>query len=197
MTTFLRLHWNAYVYGLQSVVVCRGLGQADFTDVASGYLIGTETCQWNKLETWDVIKWKYFPHNWPFHYIDVIMTTMASQITCLTIVYSTVYTDADQRKHQSSSSLAFLWGIHRWIPRTNGQLRGKCFHLMTLSCCEGISPVTRTTASDGSFDVLFDLRLNKRQQIGSVMVQIMACRLLGTKSLSEPMLRYCQLDTKE
>ena len=22
----------------------------------------------------------------------------------------------------------------RWIPRTNGQLRGKCFHLMTSSC---------------------------------------------------------------
>ena len=34
------------------------------------------------------------------HYIDVIMTTMASQITSLTVVYSTVYSDADQRKHQ-------------------------------------------------------------------------------------------------
>ena len=30
-----------------------------------------------------------------------------------TIVYSTVYSDADQRKHQSSASLAFVWGIHR------------------------------------------------------------------------------------
>ena len=47
------------------------------------------------------------------HYIDVIMTTMASQITSLTVVYSTVYSDADQRKHQSSASLAFVWGIHR------------------------------------------------------------------------------------
>ena len=57
------------------------------------------------------------------HYIDVIMTTMASQITSLTIVYSTVYSDADQRKHQSSASLAFVWGIHRgrWISRTNDQ----------------------------------------------------------------------------
>ena len=41
------------------------------------------------------------------------MTTMASQITSLTIVYSTVYSNADQRKHQSSASLAFVWGIHR------------------------------------------------------------------------------------
>ena len=70
------------------------------------------------------------------HYIDVIMTTMASQITSLTVVYSTVNSDADLRKHQSSASLAFVWGIHRerWIPRTKGQLGGKCFHLMTSSC---------------------------------------------------------------
>ena len=70
------------------------------------------------------------------HYIDVIMTTVASQITSLTIVYSIVYSGADQRKHQSSASLAFVRGIHRdwWIPHTKGQLRGKCFHLMTSSC---------------------------------------------------------------
>ena len=48
-----------------------------------------------------------------YHYIDVIMTTMASQITSLTIVYSIVYSDADRRKYQSSVSLAFVWGIHR------------------------------------------------------------------------------------
>ena len=47
------------------------------------------------------------------HYDDVIMDTIASLITSLTIVYSTVYSDADQRKHQSSASLAFVWGIHR------------------------------------------------------------------------------------
>ena len=41
------------------------------------------------------------------------MAAIASLITSLTIVYSTVYSDADQRKHQSSASLAFVWGIHR------------------------------------------------------------------------------------
>ena len=41
------------------------------------------------------------------------MGAMASQITSLTIVYSTVYSDADQRNHQSSASLAFVRGIHR------------------------------------------------------------------------------------
>ena len=35
-------------------------------------------------------------------------------ITSLTIVYSTVYSSADQRKHQSSVSLALVRGIHRW-----------------------------------------------------------------------------------
>ena len=38
------------------------------------------------------------------------MGTIASQITSLTIVYSTVYSGADQRKHQSSVSLAFVRG---------------------------------------------------------------------------------------
>ena len=47
------------------------------------------------------------------HYNDVIMGMMASQITSLTIVYSTVYSGADQRKHQSSASLAFVRGINR------------------------------------------------------------------------------------
>ena len=42
------------------------------------------------------------------------MRALESQITSLTIVYSTFYADADQRKHQSSASLALVWGIHRW-----------------------------------------------------------------------------------
>ena len=42
------------------------------------------------------------------------MSTMAAQITRLTIAYSTVYSGADQRKHQSSASLAFVGGIRRW-----------------------------------------------------------------------------------
>ena len=41
------------------------------------------------------------------------MGAIASQITSLTIVYSIVYSNADQRKHQSSASLAFVRGMHR------------------------------------------------------------------------------------
>ena len=47
------------------------------------------------------------------HYNNVIMGAAASQITSLTVVYPTVHSGADQRKHQSSASLVFVWGIHR------------------------------------------------------------------------------------
>ena len=69
------------------------------------------------------------------HYSGVIMGVMASQITSVSIVYSTVCSGTYQRKHQSSASLAFVRGIHRWPVNSphKGQLRGKCFHLMTSS----------------------------------------------------------------
>ena len=47
------------------------------------------------------------------HYDAVIMTMLASQITSLTVVYSIVYSGVNQRKHQSSASLAFVRAIHR------------------------------------------------------------------------------------
>ena len=66
---------------------------------------------------------------------DVIMSAIASQINSLTIVYSTVYSGVHQRKHQSSTSLAFVQGIHRWpvnFPH-KGTVTRQCFHLMTSS----------------------------------------------------------------
>ena len=47
------------------------------------------------------------------HYSDDIMGAIASQITSLASVYSAVWLGADQIKHQSPASLAFVWGIHR------------------------------------------------------------------------------------
>ena len=55
------------------------------------------------------------------HYDDVVMGAMASQITSLAIVYSTVYSDADQTKYQSSASLAFVRGIHRRQMASNAE----------------------------------------------------------------------------
>ena len=42
------------------------------------------------------------------------MGAMASHITSLTIFHSTVYSGGDLKNHQSSVSLAFMRGIHRW-----------------------------------------------------------------------------------
>ena len=59
---------------------------------------------------WTNIIWKVSN----FHYSDVIMNTMASPITGVSIVCSIVGSGADQRKHQSSVSLAFVRGIPQW-----------------------------------------------------------------------------------
>ena len=62
---------------------------------------------------WNTTKWS-FNHAGNEHYSDVIMSAMASQITGVLIVCLNVCSVADQRKHQSSMSLAFVRGIHRW-----------------------------------------------------------------------------------
>ena len=73
------------------------------------------------------------------HYSDVIMGVMVSQITSLTIAYSTIYSGTDQRKHQSSASPAFVRGSHHWPVNSPHRwpVMPKIFHLMTSSCvCE-------------------------------------------------------------
>ena len=56
---------------------------------------------------------RQYPCGFLHHYTDVVMDTIASKITSLMIVYSTVYSYADQRNYQSSTSLAFVRAIHR------------------------------------------------------------------------------------
>ena len=83
-----------------------------------------ETCLWHTTPQISVGCGAFCKHTYEYaamsgnsgdqnHYDDVIMGAIASQITNLTIVYSIVYSDADQRKHQSSASPAFMRGIHR------------------------------------------------------------------------------------
>ena len=57
------------------------------------------------------------------HYSDVIMSAMASQIAGVTIVYPTVCSSTDQRKHKAPRHWS-LWGEFtgdHWFPRTKGQ----------------------------------------------------------------------------
>ena len=70
-----------------------------------------------------------------WHYDDITISLMTSQITSLTLVYSTVYADTDQRNIKAPRHWRFCGKFtgDRWIPRINCQLRWKCFHLMTSS----------------------------------------------------------------
>ena len=72
----------------------------------------------NELITLRIIRapvgFRAWRENWTKFYSDIMIGAMASQITSLTIVYSTACSGADQRKHQSSASLAFVQGILKW-----------------------------------------------------------------------------------
>ena len=61
-----------------------------------------------------LVAWQHQANTWNNHYGDVMMSAMASQITSPTTVYLIVCSGANQRKYQSSTSMAFLRGIHRW-----------------------------------------------------------------------------------
>ena len=50
-----------------------------------------------------------------FHYSDIIMSAIMSQITSISIVCSAFCSGEHQRKHQSSAPLAFVRGIHQWL----------------------------------------------------------------------------------
>ena len=59
------------------------------------------------------------------HCSDVIMSMMASQITSVSNLRSNICSGADQRKHQSSTSLAFVRGIYRSKLQVTGFSEGK------------------------------------------------------------------------
>ena len=106
------------------------------------------------------------------------MTTMASQITSLPIVYSSVYSGADQREHQSSASLAFVRGIHRWP--VNSPHKGS---------------VTRKVFP---FDDVIMILLAKQSYIMKVCIWLTHCALAtpyGDKDLSQllPQVMACRL----
>ena len=97
-------NYNRHITGQLWGVYCWGLGEYWLCVITAPYCIHIYMAlnlDKNTLKTGS-------------HYSDIIMSMMASQITSLTIVHSTVYFSADQRKHQSSTSLTFVRGIHQW-----------------------------------------------------------------------------------
>ena len=107
------------------------------------------------------------------HYSDIIMSLMASQITILTIVYSNVYSGVDQRKCQSSASLAFVRGIHRWPVNSphKGLVMQKMFpfdDIIMKNQCMSRQHAGHTNCDEHCWDHLF-----------------------GTKPLFVPILAFC------
>ena len=99
--------------------------------------------KWLSLSIWR-LQWlpkqKIEQCSHPYHYSDVIMNTMASQITGVSTVCSNFCSCADQRKHRISASLAFVRGIHWWPVDSPHKwpVTRKVFQLMRSSCDCGV-----------------------------------------------------------
>ena len=128
------------------------------------------------------------------HYIDVIMGAIAFKITSLTIVYSIVQSDADQRKHQSSASLAFVRGIRRGPVNSphKGPVTRKMFPFDDVIMIFCVSFAQRCT--------FYQLTVAYwRHMAAQICVNIGSCNGLladRTKSLPEPMMtsrQWCSL----
>ena len=94
-------------------------------------------CQyWSPEMSWRWHNW-HKPTTWiNIYYSDVMMDAVASQITSVSIVYSTVCSGTDKKIHQSSTSLAFVKGIHPSPVNSphKGPVTRQCLHLKTSSC---------------------------------------------------------------
>ena len=113
------------------------------------------------------LKWRHNEHDGVSnhqHYSDIIMSTMASQFTSLTIVNSTVYSGADQRKHQSFASLAFggeFTGDHEaYVPYF-------CWSAALLNCRERATMISavnsKTELLSFSENFIYTPKLSKRE----------------------------------
>ena len=69
------------------------------------FVVGNSTACYLKISFAITFQW---------HYNNVVMSEMVTQITSVSIAWSTISSGAHQRKHQSYASLAFVRGIHRW-----------------------------------------------------------------------------------
>ena len=99
-------------------------------------------------------KWHLMRHS-QFHYNDVIMSVMASHLTSLTIVYSTVYS----RRRSKKTSKLRVSGFCEGNSPHKGPVMRKMFHLVTSSCHCDIGKGTGSTKQyDKTFDVIVHFR---------------------------------------
>ena len=96
----------------QPFYVCLMYNKLIFASLKAGFQVPLPSSQCREwIEHGNIV-------TYTLHYRDVMMSTIASQINGVLIVNSTVCSGADQREHQSSSSLAFVKEIHRWLAKS-------------------------------------------------------------------------------
>ena len=135
------------------------------------------------------------------HYSDVIMSMMASQITSVSSVYSTIYSGTDQRKHQSSQSLAFVGGIHQRLVNSphKGPVMWKMFPFDDIIMQTGMRSDMLPEKNSLNFFKVNALMLIKiwlqfvykgPVDSKSTLVQVSAWPLMNGKSLPEPIMTH-------
>ena len=89
------------------------------------------------------------------------MSAMASQTISISIVCLTVCSGTDQRKHQSSPSIAFDRGIHRWPANSTyrGPVTRKMFPFYDVTMIS--TDDTKGVALTGTGDLVDSLRIVK------------------------------------
>ena len=112
------------IFKLILVIDCWNCAQTNVMGAYWSVYIGSDNylnqCSQRSVSPYDVNGSQRLKIGRPYHqlinsyYNNVIMSAMAPQITDFMVLFSAVYSDADQRKYQSSASLAFVRGIHRW-----------------------------------------------------------------------------------
>ena len=138
-------------------------------------------------QNWDDVAWipgRQGSHS-QYRYCDVIMSTTASLITGVSIVYFTVSSSADQRKHQSSASLAFERGIHRWPVNSphKGPVTRKMipFDHVIMTMAADILATPGTSASAGIDNVPPEYSMFRCQKaFGTIPGMLVKRRLLKT-----------------
>ena len=117
-------------------------------------------------EGYDLVPNKWQIIIWTNHYSDIIMSMMASQITSIFLVCSTICSGS-KKKNQSSTSLAFLRGIHQWLvdsphkglvmqkmfPFDDAIIWWKVYHTQAYTCHQGLSQYNHTVRPIWKFTV--------------------------------------------
>ena len=123
---------------------------------------------------------------------------MVSQITSVSSVDSNFCSGTDQRKHQSSASLAFLWGIHRWPANSphKGPVTRKMFTFddVIMSWFNGTRQRYQNTVIKNDrhqTTTINNKTFRKRQQLGPV--EIRKCKHWLSVAISNNDLLHCSV----